>query len=438
MLLLKRTSLVSIICLGFITSISVANAQSFEDALRPFWYFRSFGASSFALTNNNTAISKDLSSISANPANLGIIQRPSAFLSFQYGLFSQNGKLENNPNYITDGNNYFRYDGFGFVYPVPVYQGSLVLALSYAPTAQYNYILKTDGFINRDSVSLSHYINESGIMNSLQLGTSVEFKKNLFLGFSANFYHGYRNYKYTGTDIDTEDIYTYSNYVRNETIKPNYTGWNINTGILYRLPYLKFGLRISSPLKLNVHEKSKIDSTTTSDNLHELYGSKQYDLTYKTTFPIEISTSIALTLYDITIAFDFATRDWGNINFRSNLYTDTTFTEKIDPGINNDIRLNLKTTTDWGIGLIIPFWNTLSVQLGYRILPRPYYNLPDNEKYITLMGFGIEGIIEDQIVMGISYQISMGRQTIENTYFKTYTTQQLQDHQLTVSTSLLF
>ncbi len=79
MLLLKRTSLVSIICLGFITSISVANAQSFEDALRPFWYFRSFGASSFALTNNNTATSKDISSISTNPANLGIIQRPSAF-----------------------------------------------------------------------------------------------------------------------------------------------------------------------------------------------------------------------------------------------------------------------------------------------------------------------------------------------------------------------
>jgi len=275
-------------------------------------------------------------------------------------------------------------------------------------------------------------------MNSLQFGTSVEFKKNLFMGLSVNFYRGYRNYKYTGTDIDTEDIYTYYNYVRHETIKPDYTGWNINAGILYCSSYFKFGTRISSPLKLNVHEKSQIDSTTIFDDLTESSGFIPYDLKYKTKFPIEIASSIAFTFYDITIAFDIATRDWGNINFKSNLYTDTTFTEKIDPAINDDIRLNLRTTTDFGIGLLIPFWSTLSVQLGYRIIPRPYYKLTDNEKYITLMGLGLEGIIEDQIMLDLSYQISMGRQSIENTYFGTYTTQLIQEHQFTISTSLLF
>lgn len=440
--LVKRALIFSIFLFCEFNVSSTATAQCLEDALRPFWHARGFGSSALALAYNNTAIANDPYAISANPANLGLVQTTNAFLSFQYGLFNQYGKLEDNKD-IPKEDKYFRYDGLGFIYPVPVYKGSLVFGLAYVPSIQYNHNLKSEGMVsaivNSETfgVFLKHNINELGTLYSFRLGSSVEFKKNLFLGLSLNVYNGYREYKYTGIDIDTTDAFDYTTYIRKESIKPDYNGWNINFGALYSSQRFKFGVRISTPLKLKVHEESRFDWLESRDDPPDTNGIDLYDIDYKTTFPLEFASSLAFTFYDITIAFDFATRDWGGINFESNLYTDTTFTEKIDPGINDNIRLNLRTTTDFGIGLIIPLNEKLTAKLGYRIIPRPYYDLPDDEKRITLLGFGMEGFFENQIIVGISYQLLMGRQSTYNEYFETTTSQRFQEHQFTISTSIL-
>lgn len=437
-----KKSIFILIATLYIFSFSTGiNAQTFEDALRPFWYFKSFSSVSSALCNSNIATYNGTLTALSNPANLGLADHSSALLSFQYGILNQNSKLENNNYYISDNDKYFRFDGFGLIYPIPVYQGNLTLALSYAPSAQYNYILQTEGWdeYEGESYYLSHKITETGALNTLSLGASVEFQKDVFIGLGLNVHNGFRDYSYTGIDTDSLDKFTYSKFTRNEYIKPNYEGWNLNFGILYQSSPLKLGFKISTPLNLEVDEKSKIESIEIFDEKPTEIESIPFDLKYETKFPIEIAGGIAFTFLKVTLSLEFTNRDWGNIDFRSpNIYTDTTNTTLLSSVINENIRLYLKSTTDWNISLTAPIQENILVYLGYRNIPRPYYDLPDNEKNVSILGIGSDITIENKVVIGLSYQISMGRQSIYNNYFETSTTQKSQEHQFTLSTSLLF
>ena len=414
-----------------------SNAQSFEDALKPFWYPRGFGASSSSLSFNNTGITRDFTSVSANPANLGLVRRSNAFLSFQAGEFDQYGTLESN-NELFGKDSYFRFDGFGIVYPVPVYQGSLVFGVAYVPVFQYKYLLSAEGMVSLGAdtaISLKHTLQESGSLYSLRFAGAVELMRDLFLGLSINLYNGYRNSEYTGIDRDTYDLYYYDYFRRTENFDPSYSGWNISLGMLYNSPLFKLGLKIATPIMLKVKEKSEFTEFETYDDQSDSSWITTYSIPYDITYPFDISAGIAFSLLNYSITLDAAIHMWDGIKFKSNLYDGEIH---IDPGINNDLESELHTTMDYGIGFIIPITVTSKAQIGLRVIPRPYNNLSNNEKNINILGIGFENLFENQISVGLSYQLVTGNQTIYNNYFGTATSQSFQDHQFTISTSILF
>ncbi len=426
-------------------SISLLPAQTFEDALRPFWTIRGFGASSFAVTNGST-FSRDVSSLSLNPANLATLQRPAAYMAFQYGLFDQEGQLVPNARTSEKSENYFRHNGFGFAYPVEVYQGSFVLGFAFAPSAQYNNVVRSEGLADFESSQyyLKSAIDEIGTLNSFKLSSAVEFRENLFLGLSVNFHRGDRRYTYEGIDSDTTDAFTYSRFIRTEVIKPEYRGANIDFGLSYHTSYLAFGLRLSTPLKLSVDEVNQIREHQTYEGADPSSAEDLISYEYSVRYPMEFATNAALTLHDITLAFDFTFHNWGGLKFDSNI-EETIFNEDdnsikkttIDNRINTDIKLNLHRTTDIGVGLTLPLYKNITAKLGYRLIPRPYDNLPKNEQYNQLMGLGVEAKLQDMIILGLNYQLATGSRKIRDSYFSTTTSQKFREQQFTISTSIL-
>ena len=417
-------------------SISLLPAQTFEDALRPFWTIRGFGASSFAVTNGST-FSRDVSSLSLNPANLATLQRPAAYMAFQYGLFDQEGQLVPNARTSEKSENYFRHNGFGFAYPVEVYQGSFVLGFAFAPSAQYNNVVRSEGLADFESSQyyLKSAIDEIGTLNSFKLSSAVEFRENLFLGLSVNFHRGDRRYTYEGIDSDTTDAFTYSRYIRTEVIKPEYRGANIDLGLIYQTSYLAFGLRLSTPLKLSVDEVSQIREYETYEGADPYSAEEIFNLEYSVRYPMEFATNAALTLHDITLALDFTFHNWSGIEFDSDL-SDTEGLP-LDGPINNDLGWNLRSTTDIGVGLTLPLYKNVTAKLGYRLVPRPYYDLPKDEQYNQLMGLGVEAKLQDMMILGLNYQLATGSHKIRDSYFSTTTSQKFREQQFTISTSIL-
>jgi len=433
------------------------NAQTYSDALRPFWFFRTAGAPAAALADNNTVSQQGLAALIANPAKIGLKKQAQAALGLQYGIFNQNTRLGQDNDFINQATPYTAFDGLGIIYPLPVYQGSLALGFSFSRVADYSQFLFTEGFTYfaggdvNGKLYLQNEIKEEGNLNALSMGGAVEFQKDLFLGLSVNYYTGYRDFSYTGTDIDTFNIfhqssiyYDYHRFERNEVIRPEYSGWNVIFGFLYTFPHFKYGLSIASPLKLEVQEQSQFSWSETYDEAiaDTSVSGPAYELTYNVSFPLSANLGIAAHFHGFEISLDAAVKNWHGIQFDSKLY-DTEFingdtiTTSTDKRINNNIRQQLRTTIDFGVGLQFPLLANLSVLAGQRMISRPYYDLPKSNRYLSLSSLGIKAVLTAQFTVNVSYQIVRGSRELVY-YFNTPNYQKFQDHKFFISSTVFF
>jgi len=414
------------------------HAQNWEDALRPFWSAQGFNAASLSrIASNQTHL--DPAVITFNPAHLGLISQPQAYLTLQWGRFNQAGRMNQAANSLNAHERYLRPSGFGVFYPVSVYQGSWVMGITFAPVTQYNTLLKTQNLTteNDDNVTLTHAINESGTLSALRLGSAVEFRPNFFIGLSLNLLRGSRRYSFIGTDTDDLDLYTYSRFIYEESINPEYRGWNADLGLIFHSKFYRFGLRISSPIKLNVQEASYTKWYETYDNASDSTIYNEFNPSYRTTYPFEIAPQLALTLRGITIHFDFILHDWTRIRFESDNIVDSNG-DRIDSKVNSDLKWNLKPTTEMGVGLTFPLGSHLTFQAAGRLVPSPYYTTADDERNLILLGTGLDLRVQELVTIAFGYQAAIGKRTLTNTYFGTTNTQKFNEQQLIVSTSVRF
>lgn len=411
--------------------------QTYEEVLKTYWNPFGFGASAFTLLNNSQ-LATDISSTQSNPAFLTNVKRPKAVISGRSISVQKLSFLESyrdlvNQEYSTSVNNY-KVDYIGFAYPLPVYQGSFVLAAYYSPAAYYYSSVYSKGatiatygdyYLDTD---LEYDIQESGSINVFRLAAATEFMENFNLGLSLNIYGGERSYQASETDSDTDDNMIYSSLVYTEDIRPSYSGFNVDFGLCYQSEKFKAGLRISSPLTLSIHEVSEITEDYFYDNVDTL-NTYSYDFEYKSRYPLEIAPSFALKLANISLGMDLIFHKWKKMEV-------DLLEDKND--INRDLYWNLKNTTDIGASLAIPIGKSISTRLAYRLVESPYEEVADDESYYHVIGAGVETILNKSIIIGCSYQRGFGNLSSFYPYFETTTYQEYTEDRLALSVAVLF
>jgi len=406
-----------------------------SEALRPFRDLNGFNSAIFSL-NNNALLSTDISSSQTNPAFLSNIRSPKACLSVRYLNNAQKSILGTNYPEVQSNSSILHSDYFGFAYPVPVYQGSLVFALSYTPSAYYNSALKSKGDLTITNPAGEVYeeisIKESGALNTLRLAGAVEFLPNFYFGTSLNFHGGNRHYQAVETenedqlDTQTED---FPNIQYFESIKPEYSGFNLDLGFSFQSANLKFGCRLSTPLKLKIHELSEFREIRTFNDGSGSDTTEFYDFEYNSRYPLEITPSFGVKLGNFTLGLDFIIHNWRDIQV--DLLED-------DQEVNRDLNWNLRRTTDIGLSVAVPLAKTISTRFAYRLIPAPYDDIQNTaEEYHHLLGGSMETIIKNSLIVGCSYQRIFGNQTIPHAYFGTYSTQSYANNLLSLSLAVV-
>ncbi|HOU17385.1 MAG TPA: type IX secretion system membrane protein PorP/SprF [Candidatus Marinimicrobia bacterium] len=428
--------------LVFFLPMSIS-AQHFDqvmssEALRPFWSIYGIGASSFTLLNNSY-LETDIGSTQSNPAFLINVKRPK-------GSFSGISITPKNLTTLADGGKdysasttKYNVSYIGFAYPFPVYQGSFVMAASYSPAAYYyssSYTKGTTGAAYYDEdgnahivdTDLEYDINESGTLNVFRFAGATEFMKNFNLGLSFNFYSGQRNYESTEIGVDVNDELDFNSIIYQENIKPSYSGFNMDFGMCYQSENYKIGLRLSTPLKLKVHEVSELTETYSYDTVDSIFPNS-YDFKYRTRYPLEIAPNFAIKVGKISLGMDFIFHNWQKIEV-----------DLLDEmrEVNRDLYWNLRNTTDIGAVLTIPFGNFVSTRLAYRLVPSPYAEYEPDEEYYHVMGAGIETILKESIIIGCSFQHGFGNLSNFYRYFETTTTQAYTENRCSISLAVLF
>ena len=453
-----KSIIVLIIVIGF--SIQ-AFAQNYTDALLLSEPGLFSDARALGMGNSYTGLSNDYSAVFFNPAGLGQVQKMSISLSFDMNSFGNTSSFFGNDNNSSQST--FNFSQLGLVFPVPTVQGSLVFAIGYNRTKEFNALTKFDGFNNgntsmiryitgdvndiipitndlglayeirdsennyiRDTTIIGGMLNQSGdikakgSLSSWSFASSIEVAKDLFVGATFDILSG--NYKRDRNyyEDDTKNIYSglsdpakpttndFQTFNLNDVIDWDLSGWDFKLGMLYNWKnYFRFGANIKFPSHFTIKERYYISSYSEFGSGTRYDFSTTDNVEYKIQTPYEYSIGASITENMFTVSTGIKMIDYTQMEF-----TDGLGDERIKR--NQEIRdlFRLAPTYNIGIEAKLPKL-PLTVRIGGMYIKSPYVDDPTgfDKKYITA-GFGV--MLGNNMRIDLGYAYGWWKDVIDN------------------------
>jgi hypothetical protein len=426
-----------ILILVFVTS---AQAQDYNDALRLSQPGILTGARAFGMGNAYTALSSDLSAAVFNPAGFAQIKNLEFDGSINFNSLNNNTTFFSNQTNISSSST--NLSQFGFVFPVPTYQGSMVFAFGFSQNTDFNKIMKFNGFnpnsnsmiqdltsvndnlaydlglsssVNdpqgnyiKDTTSINGRLNQSGKItqegriNTWFLSGAFEIDKDIFVGATldvisgtyksnSDYYEDDINNVYANITLDPTDSRTkgFQSFYMNTLRNLDLSGWDARIGILAKLnQYVNIGATIKFPRTYTIKDTYTVSGSSTFANNGFVYGPLSDRIEYDVVTPYEFTIGGAFTGKNITISADVKLIDYSQMEF-----TNTPMDAGIDwAQRNQDIKDSLTTVININVGAEYTIPNSaLSVRGGFMYEPSAFRNDPSsfNKKYFTL-GLGYD------------------------------------------------
>lgn len=435
---------VVVLLLAFVFAGSVF-AQNSNDALRLSEPGLISSARALSMGNSLSAVGNDFSSVSLNPAGLGLYNNSEITISGFNNNFSNNTLYYGNS--IQDSFDATNFSQFGLVYKMPTSRGSLVFALGYNRTKDFNRIVKFSGYnYERNSmiqdltdkrsdfaynVGVSYPINsntdgtlidgrltqagktnDEGGIDNWSLSVATEIQQNMFIGGTFSIVSGNFNRRKIYTETDTQNIYNlvqtdpadpktlgFQAFDYNESINWEISGWDLQLGLIYKLRNkASIGATIRFPRSINIKESYRVGSTGTFLNHQYIAddGFSQYE--YKILTPFEFTIGGAYDAGQILLCGDIKYIDYTQMEFSNGLNPATR--EDINFGIKEDFR----KVVNVNLGGEIDIPNIgVKLRAGFIYMKSPYKNdAPEYDKKIVTGGIGIP-FDQMEINLGVSY-----------------------------------
>jgi len=447
----------NLIILLFVFFISELNfSQNYNDALllsEPGLYS---DARALGMGNAFISLSNDFAGVLFNPAGLGLMKQGevSAGMSLNtfYNTTTFYGKTTDADQTSVD------FNQFGMVYPLPTTRGSLVFAMGYNQTKDFNSIVEFDGFNStntsmiqnitgvfndqipltndlglayeirdpvsgeyvKDTTRINGMLNQSGEIDhdggigKWSFATSFEAAKGFFIGGNFNILTGSFHSNSNFWEEDTRNIYginiplvpgdattrDFQSFYLNDIINWDLSGWDSQLGILYNYQNkFRFGASIKFPSFYNVEENFLVNAESYfgTEYGYALYPAIDSPIEYEVRTPYEYSFGASAIVSMVTIAADMKIMDYTQMEFTDG------FSYDYIVQLQNQIDKLMTTAIDYHIGTEIQIPNLpVFGRAGFMYFQSPYKNDPSdfNKKYITA-GAGAE--IDNQFIIDFAY-----------------------------------
>jgi len=443
----------------FLTTFLVSKlilAQNYNDALllsEPGLYS---DARALGMGNTFISLSNDFAGVLFNPAGLGLMKRGEVSgglgLNTFYNSTTFYGTVTNADQTAVD------FNQFGVVYPVPTVRGSLVFAIGYNQTKNFNSIMAFDGFnttntsmiqnvtgVYNDQIPLTNdlglayeirdpltnqYIKDTTRINGMlnqsgeidhdggigkwSFATAWEAAKGFFIGGTFNILTGSFNSNSDYWEEDTKDFYginmplvpgdattrDFQSFYLNDIINWDLSGWDSQIGILYNYQNkFRFGASIKFPSFYNVEENFLVNAESYfgTDYGYALYPAIDSPIEYEVRTPYEYSLGASATVSMVTIAADMKIIDYTQMEFTDG------FSYDYIVQLQNQIDDLMTTAIDYHIGAEVQIPNLpVFGRAGFMYFQSPYDNDPSdfNKKYITA---GAGAVVDNQFIIDFAY-----------------------------------
>ncbi|MCI0707028.1 MAG: hypothetical protein L0Y80_06055 [Ignavibacteriae bacterium] len=457
-----------LLIIGSFVVVSESRAQFAEDVLRFSQFNLDVGARSLGMGNAGVGLADDYSALFRNPAGLASLRD----YEFSLGL-SQVG-YKNDVAFLganTQSNlNSLNLNNLGLVYPIATVRGSLTFGIGYGRVANYATTATYNGFNARSSIidAMTPYINvgnlsaadrqdlldnnipfqifladtlngdlfpvvtdsvqqrgvveEGGGMSNWTFGGAVDISRNVAVGVSLNILSGSYRYDREYTEVDTRDVYTYTNrydafhrFTYVSTINSDISGFNALFGVMFRRPgVFKIGATIRTPTVYSIIEdfgdegESEFDPNSSNqvDIFNKsVYGRTEYDI--KTPLVLSAGGSVQISDF-LVLAGDAEYTDWTQMEF-------TTPNSDLEAE-NRLIRQIFEPTTNLRGGAEVTLWDAGIILRGGVVWnPSPYKEDPPEFDQLYYTG-GVGLKLDENLTLNSAFALGKWTTFRDNYY----------------------
>ena len=271
--------------------------------------YQTVGARATGMGGAHLGISDDASALYYNPAGLARVQRPELSSSFVHS------RLQNRSEFYgtsaSDDIASSRLGGAAAAYPIPVYQGSFVLAVGYAKRANFDQGLRIEGYDAEARFEKNGFSRDRGAVGEFSLGGALDLAVGLSLGVTGFVWEGENTFDQSLTLVDTQDAHgdTVRLFQRFESVD-SYRSVGIKGGLLYVHPSGgRIGVTARPPVRVEVTSALADEYVDEYEDALDVYPVEQFTDHYAYDLPWEFGVGAAWSGRGITVAGDVVYSD---------------------------------------------------------------------------------------------------------------------------------
>jgi len=340
------------------------------------------------------ALSEDLGALRHNVAGLARVKR----LEFSGSLTDLERELTTTYEGVGVRSSLgrTRVTALGFVYPFPVYRGSMVLAVGYNAPYLFDRDYQRRNRVSADDAATLEQLFEEGQVGEWSAGLAFDVTPTLSVGVRGSYIQGAR---------EQDWVYRDANFDIHDVTAVDYSGLTASLGAMSRLGHWgRLGMVLDLPRWI------WIEGTVT-----DVVYDERYAIDDEMTLPFSAGFGISATFARLLLAADARYTDWTQIDYAGPLRYDTGERRELAYDRVWDLHLGAEYLADW-----IPSLG-LRLRAGVAYEPVPYrvlleeievdaegYAVPiyrpaeyDPDRLSWTAGIGL--LLEDSLTLDLAY-----------------------------------
>ena len=352
-------------------------------------HFAGVGVRAMGMGGAFAALADDFTALYWNPAGLAQMRQREicvAFLRNARENRAVTGFGTGSESRATADVSNTRFGSLGFVYPVPVYQGSLVLAAGFNRVKDFDWVLDQPpvpvvrdaaGAVVGDSLAIDDSFLHEGELAITSVAGAIDVSPSVSLGATFSLISGQDDWTSEFVSIDTEDFFHESRFTDREAFVDNYrTTWTATLGAMVRSPRDDPRLRLGATMATGPSHKvsftyrappqTAFSSVEFDDGRVVEAPSQDFKSSYRIALPLSFGLGVSgRPVPQVTLAASVHLTEWTQTNYTDEdpfeLRTDTSFEDQYD-----DI-LRWHIGAEWQVP-----WAAVDLRAGYYADPLPF------------------------------------------------------------------
>jgi len=254
--------------------------------------FAGVGVRAMGMGGAFVGVADDYTATYWNPAGLAQIDRREVHV----GLLRNSRENTSTFNGTSAGSELSntRFGSLGFVYPYPVYRGSLVFSVGFKRIKDFDWSLRQTGLDAVDSLYVDHRFQHEGELSLSSVAVAVDVSPSLSLGLALGVAGGGDEASNAFSWEDQNDLYTERRFLATDTFSDDYSSsWYTTLGAMVRFPRAQPRLRLGAAMSTSVGQEVRYvfrgspdgynridydDGTTLNSDSEEIRGRYQVAL----------------------------------------------------------------------------------------------------------------------------------------------------------------